>query len=81
MNVNVGLPPDAVYNIVIDPDNKKVFKNIKVSYITSFAFTFLHQKLSLKKPKRRCCSLLNNCSLIFYAYNLKQSLKKKKNKN
>lgn len=29
VNVNVGLPPDAVYNIVIDPDNKKVFKNIK----------------------------------------------------
>ncbi|XP_024023876.1 uncharacterized protein LOC21410369 [Morus notabilis] len=29
VNVNVGLPPDAVFNIVIDPDNKKVFKNIK----------------------------------------------------
>uniref|UniRef100_A0A1J3CPU7 DUF220 domain-containing protein n=2 Tax=Noccaea caerulescens TaxID=107243 RepID=A0A1J3CPU7_NOCCA len=27
--VNVGLPPDAVYNIVIDPDNRRVFKNIK----------------------------------------------------
>ncbi|GAB2297409.1 hypothetical protein Dimus_031514 [Dionaea muscipula] len=26
---DVGLPPDAVYNIVTDPDNKKVFKNIK----------------------------------------------------
>lgn len=26
---NVGLPPDAVYNIVTDPDNKRVFKNIK----------------------------------------------------
>lgn len=29
VKVNVGLPPDAVYNIVIDPDNKRVFKNIK----------------------------------------------------
>ncbi|KAA8533151.1 hypothetical protein F0562_033316 [Nyssa sinensis] len=29
LNVNVGLPPDAVYNIVTDPDNKRVFKNIK----------------------------------------------------
>ncbi|KAL5552872.1 hypothetical protein UlMin_040273 [Ulmus minor] len=29
VNVNVGLPPDAVYNIVTDPDNKRVFKNIK----------------------------------------------------
>ncbi|KAE9446023.1 hypothetical protein C3L33_21976, partial [Rhododendron williamsianum] len=27
--VNVGLPPDAVYNIVTDPDNKRVFKNIQ----------------------------------------------------
>ncbi|GAB4839783.1 hypothetical protein Ancab_020493 [Ancistrocladus abbreviatus] len=26
---DVGLPPDAVYNIVTDPDNKRVFKNIK----------------------------------------------------
>ncbi|EEF37005.1 uncharacterized protein LOC8282592 [Ricinus communis] len=26
---NVGLPPDAVYNIVTDPDNRRVFKNIK----------------------------------------------------
>ncbi|KAI0523181.1 hypothetical protein KFK09_005573 [Dendrobium nobile] len=26
---NVGLPPDAVFNIVIDPENKRVFKNIK----------------------------------------------------
>lgn len=25
----VGLPPDAIYNIVVDPDNKRVFKNIK----------------------------------------------------
>lgn len=32
VNVNVGLPPDAVYNIVTDPDNKRVFKNIKASY-------------------------------------------------
>lgn len=29
VKVNIGLPPDAVYNIVIDPDNKRVFKNIK----------------------------------------------------
>lgn len=29
VKVNVGLPPDAVYNIVTDPDNKRVFKNIK----------------------------------------------------
>ncbi|XP_042496742.1 uncharacterized protein LOC122075680 isoform X2 [Macadamia integrifolia] len=27
--VDVGLPPDAVFNIVIDPDNRRVFKNIK----------------------------------------------------
>lgn len=27
--VDVGFPPDAIYNIVIDPDNKRVFKNIK----------------------------------------------------
>lgn len=33
MKVNVGLPPDAVYNIVTDPDNKSVFKNIKVMII------------------------------------------------
>ncbi|CAL5349882.1 unnamed protein product [Camellia sinensis] len=31
VEVNVGLPPDAVYNIVTDPDNKRVFKNIKIS--------------------------------------------------
>ena len=31
VNINVGLPPDAVYNIVTDPDNKRVFKNIKAS--------------------------------------------------
>lgn len=31
VSVNVGLPPDAVYNIVTDPDNKRVFKNIKAS--------------------------------------------------
>lgn len=29
LNVNVGLPPDALYDIVTDPDNKRVFKNIK----------------------------------------------------
>ncbi|PSS26867.1 17-beta-hydroxysteroid dehydrogenase type 6 like [Actinidia chinensis var. chinensis] len=29
VEVNIGLPPDAVYNIVTDPDNKRVFKNIK----------------------------------------------------
>ncbi|KAL6562640.1 hypothetical protein OROGR_003647 [Orobanche gracilis] len=29
LQVDVGLPPDAVYNIVTDPDNKRVFKNIK----------------------------------------------------
>ncbi|XP_073299811.1 uncharacterized protein [Primulina huaijiensis] len=29
MKVNVGLPPDKVYNILTDPDSKRVFKNIK----------------------------------------------------
>lgn len=29
VKVDMGLPPDAVYNIVTDPDNKRVFKNIK----------------------------------------------------
>ncbi|KAK1280439.1 hypothetical protein QJS04_geneDACA002822 [Acorus gramineus] len=29
VNFKVGLPPDAIYNIVIDPENKRVFKNIK----------------------------------------------------
>ncbi|KAJ7953610.1 protein of unknown function (DUF220) [Quillaja saponaria] len=29
VKVNVGLPPDAIYNIVTDPDNRRVFKNIK----------------------------------------------------
>ncbi|XP_077220827.1 uncharacterized protein LOC143854652 [Tasmannia lanceolata] len=29
VKVKVGLPPDAIYNIVIDPDNRRVFKNIK----------------------------------------------------
>ncbi|KAJ4805630.1 hypothetical protein LUZ62_018455 [Rhynchospora pubera] len=32
-NLNVkfkaGLPPDAIYNIIINPENKRVFKNIK----------------------------------------------------
>ncbi|KAJ3709347.1 hypothetical protein LUZ61_013052 [Rhynchospora tenuis] len=32
-NLNVkfkaGLPPDAIYDIIIDPENKRVFKNIK----------------------------------------------------
>ena len=31
MKFDVGLPPDAVYNIVTDPDNKRVFENVKVS--------------------------------------------------
>lgn len=29
MEVNVSLPPDAIYNIVIDIDNKRFFKNIQ----------------------------------------------------
>ena len=40
VKVNVGLPPDAVYNIVIDPDNKRVFKNIKVGSICSSTISF-----------------------------------------
>ncbi|VAI17461.1 unnamed protein product [Triticum turgidum subsp. durum] len=30
LRFQAGLPPDAVYNIIIDPENKRVFKNIKV---------------------------------------------------
>ncbi|KAJ0985856.1 hypothetical protein J5N97_004212 [Dioscorea zingiberensis] len=29
LKVKMGLPPDAVFNIIIDPENKRVFKNIK----------------------------------------------------
>lgn len=29
VKANVGLPPDAIYNIVTDPDNRRVFKNIQ----------------------------------------------------
>lgn len=31
VRADIGLPPDAIYNIVTDPDNKRVFKNIKVN--------------------------------------------------
>ncbi|GER32239.1 hypothetical protein STAS_08301 [Striga asiatica] len=34
LTVDVGLPPDAIYNIVTDPDNKRVFKNIKKLDVT-----------------------------------------------
>jgi hypothetical protein len=30
LRFKVGLPPEAVYNIIVDPENKRVFKNIKV---------------------------------------------------
>jgi hypothetical protein len=30
LRFEAGLPPDAVYNIIIDPENKRVFTNIKV---------------------------------------------------
>ncbi|GLT50355.1 hypothetical protein SLA2020_238450 [Shorea laevis] len=29
VKVDIGLPPDAIYDIITDPDNKRVFKNIK----------------------------------------------------
>ncbi|XP_076920158.1 uncharacterized protein LOC143581218 [Bidens hawaiensis] len=29
VKTHVGLPPDAIFNIVIDPDNRRVFKNIQ----------------------------------------------------
>ncbi|KAM3327684.1 hypothetical protein P3S68_033733 [Capsicum galapagoense] len=29
VKVDIGLPPDTVYDIVTDPENKRVFKNIK----------------------------------------------------
>lgn len=32
----IGLPPDAVWNILIDPGNKRVFKNIKVNCVLLF---------------------------------------------
>uniref|UniRef100_K3ZVE0 DUF220 domain-containing protein n=1 Tax=Setaria italica TaxID=4555 RepID=K3ZVE0_SETIT len=32
LRFKAGLPPDAVYNIIIDPENKRVFKNIKVKF-------------------------------------------------
>lgn len=44
-SVDVGLPPDAVYNIVTDPDNKRVFKNIKVS--GTFSRTIVVLKFSI----------------------------------
>ncbi|PHT73886.1 hypothetical protein T459_21163 [Capsicum annuum] len=31
VKVDIGLPPDTVYDIVTDPENKRVFKNIKGS--------------------------------------------------
>ena len=46
MEVDVGLPPDAVYNIVIDPDNRRVFKNIKVGDSNKQLYcSVFHQKL------------------------------------
>lgn len=38
VKLKVGLPPDAIYNIVIDPDNRRVFKNIKVRRSILFLF-------------------------------------------
>lgn len=33
VKVNIGLPPDTVFDIVTDPENRRVFKNIKVRYL------------------------------------------------
>ncbi|KAB2084391.1 hypothetical protein ES319_A05G330400v1 [Gossypium barbadense] len=43
--IDVGLPPDAVYNIVTDPDNRRVFKNVKVSVLVST--TIINQKFCI----------------------------------
>lgn len=29
---SVALPPDGVYNVITDPNNRRVFKNIKVTW-------------------------------------------------
>ncbi|KAH1198183.1 hypothetical protein AAZX31_18G128500 [Glycine max] len=48
VEVDVGLPPDAVYNIVIDPDNRRVFKNIKFS-ATQLGDVFLCKEVVSRK--------------------------------
>lgn len=37
IEVNVGLPPESVYNIFTHPDNKRYFKNIKVFSCTALS--------------------------------------------
>lgn len=33
----VGIPPDALFDILIDPENKRVFKDIQVGYVDQTA--------------------------------------------
>lgn len=40
---SVALPPDGVYNIITDPNNRRVFKNIKVSWTCHPLFFGLSQ--------------------------------------
>jgi hypothetical protein len=41
-----GLPPEAVYNIIIDPKNKRVFMISKVCTCVLLLFRFRHDFLS-----------------------------------
>lgn len=34
----IGIPPDAVWNILTDPGNKRVFKNIQVNNMLLFYY-------------------------------------------
>ncbi|XP_022632468.1 uncharacterized protein LOC106779894 isoform X1 [Vigna radiata var. radiata] len=62
--VDVGLPPDAVYNIVIDPDNRRVFKNIKefpnfvkFNLVMSFCQEVISRKVLVDEGHRQVVDL------------------------
>ncbi|XP_024318964.1 uncharacterized protein LOC100824540 isoform X2 [Brachypodium distachyon] len=60
LRFKAGLPPDAVYNIIIDPENRRVFKNIKLT-IQGIA---LKKKISLLPyPRAR-----NSCTRYYSAF-------------
>lgn len=65
VKVNIGLPPDTVYDIVTDPENKRVFKNIKVRYFITMLKDLDSSQSFQQKQYRKHQNLLPFISLIY----------------
>ena len=67
LQTRIFLPPDELYDLLTQPDNSKVFRNIKVIHYRFHGLSCLKRYFLLLSPRNPCSKIERSLQKLLYA--------------